>query len=186
MAPAMSLLSFLFFLSACAAPQVSPDPRNTLSAARDRFQEGRFQAVVQILEPSIENLEGTPWEAEARYLAGYSLFQVTCAELESCQSVPLRGFGFLSERQVSNLTAARDDFLAAGDLAPQAPFAPEAFYLAARTMDYGYLQLFDRALELYRWCFTSYPDTDPAANSRERYENILQKFKGISNGAHGE
>lgn len=84
--------------------------------------------------------------------------------------------GPLPEGIVTMLVAARDDLLAAADRDPQKDYAPEAYYLAGRSMDHGFLQDFPGAMELYQWAAKTYPGSRFGQRAADRRQVLRDRY----------
>jgi len=93
--------------------------------------------------------------------------------------------GYLPQPTADLLIISRDSLLAAADRQPDAEFAPEALYLAGKTMDHGFLQDFTRAMETYRWTASTYPDSEFGSMAAKRYQELLEKLNGLGDSPHG-
>ena len=181
------------FASGCSTRHItetSPleiDPsqsEGTIQQARESLDKEAFKDVIDVLLPFVGNHSTQEFEAESHYLVGKAYFHLAKTNISQYRNDLSVGMGELPPEAVEYLTKSRFHLERAGDTAPNGPYAAESFYLAGLSMDYGYLQEFKRALEVYRWTMKAYPNTEFGRLSKERYEEINENIKSIEGTSH--
>jgi len=117
-------------------------------------------------------------EGAALWAQGKGLLLKVEKELGLDQPVSERGvgMGMLTSQQFADLTKARLDLRDAVMQDPGAPWAPEAMFLAARTLDYGLLQQFPRAIEEYLDVAARFPETIEGKTAAARALLLKERF----------
>jgi len=169
------------------------EPNDHLEVARKAIDEGRHAEAITLLRARLqaeaitllrERLQaegGNTEDAHDRYLLGLALFRQTDAELSGLREQKLQRIDVLQPEQVEQLRECLALLNKAVALAPDALFAPDAAYLAARVQEWGYLKRYDAALMAYKEVVERYPGTEGARKAAERIEywNNLFKHGGI-------
>jgi hypothetical protein len=115
-------------------------------------------------------------EAAGLFTDGKGLLLKVEKDLGLDRPGPRVGMGLLSTQHFADLTRARLELREAAMLDPQAPWAPEAMLLAARTLDYGRLQQFPRAIEEYLDVAARFPETSEWKTAAARALVLRDRF----------
>jgi hypothetical protein len=142
--------------------------------------------VINTLSPDSGRHRSKDVEAESSYLLGKSYFQLADARILRFRGNGRVGMGALPGEVVEWLEKSNQYFETAGDISPDGPYAAESFYLAGSTQDFGYLQDFQKAQELYRWTMKAYPDSRYGMLARERFEEINKIILNTKDSSHGK
>jgi tetratricopeptide (TPR) repeat protein len=162
------------------------ESKDIIQLAWQLFEQGSFQETIDVLSPVIGRHSAQNIEAESHYLLGKGYFQLAVTNMSRFRGKYPVGMGGLPQEIILKLNKSRFHFEQAGDTAPNGPYAAESYYLAGLSLDYGYLQEFEKAQEIYYWTMKTYPDSQYGKMSRERYEEIEKKTRGLGDMPNGK
>jgi len=161
-------------LTVAPAGQLSASPPDDIAAAREAIEKQEYDAAISRLSA----LSGEVTETAAfHYLLGLAVFRKTEAAVGDQRNARELGVDKLTEGQAAAYREALDHFRKVVAIDPRGPDTPEAHYLAALLLDYGYLQRFGQFYPEYRKVVDSYPDTEAARKAREKLDYHDQLFK---------
>ena len=153
-----------------------PEADSLVETAKEVLAVGDDLQIVGYFDSSCISHPLSGLDAAELFKLGRAYFLTAFNEIELSRGENHPGMGSLPERTVKMLVTARDNLQAAADRDPGKDFAPEAYYLAARSMDHGYLQDFHKAMELYQWAARTYPGSEFGQKAADRYLDLRDRF----------
>jgi tetratricopeptide (TPR) repeat protein len=161
-------------LLAGAAGVPAQETPDALLQAREAIEKQEYDSTISLLS----DLSGETTETAAfHYLLGLAVFRKNETAVEALRDQREQSPDTLTEDQAAAYREALDHFRKVVDIDPQGPDTPEAHYLIALLLDYGYLQRFGQFVPEYRKVVESYPGTEAAGKAQEKLEYHDQLFK---------
>jgi TolA-binding protein len=171
----IALISF-----SCASTSVKRDHSSDLEFAREGLEKGQYDGVIADMENLIRDYPKSAQVPDAHFIIGQACIAKIDRERDSGEIS-----GMVLNMAISPLMSkAYKNFVAAADRTNDPLIASNSLYMAGKVLDIYYMRRFEDAMQMYKRVFEEYPGTEAAVRSQNRFDHLMEKFKGLEQGPH--